>query len=138
MVEIKQIWGLLAPVFLGLAAAGGVGYYLYGAGGNAKVAEKQFEADVHRGAAKAKHELPGRGKQAEKELAVYGKEAGAKLDETVAKSQAELHKAKVEAEAYARDAKAATLKEIDQFDKKVEQGASKAKSDISSWFGGKK
>lgn len=105
-----------APVFLGLAAAGGVGYYLYGAGGNAKVAEKQFEgtqtiahhhhhyfytvglitiiphvltqsckttADVHRGAAKAKHELPGRGKQAEKELAVYGKEAGAKLDETV-------------------------------------------------------
>jgi hypothetical protein len=32
-------------------------------------------ADVHRGAAKAK--------QAEKELSVHGKEAGAKLDETV-------------------------------------------------------
>lgn len=27
----------------GLAAAGGVGYYLYSAGGNPKVAEKQFE-----------------------------------------------------------------------------------------------
>lgn len=32
-----------APLILGLTAAGGVGYYLYGAGGNAKVAEKQFE-----------------------------------------------------------------------------------------------
>lgn len=28
---------------LGLAAIGGVGYYLYSAGGNPKVAEKQFE-----------------------------------------------------------------------------------------------
>lgn len=32
-----------APLAIGLAAAGGVGYYLYGAGGNAKVAEKNFE-----------------------------------------------------------------------------------------------
>lgn len=112
-------------------------------------------------------------------MQAYGREAGAKLDQTVcslffdicppsptsrsicqaphlsnlgiprvwaavltpvqvAKSQAELHKAKVEAEAYAKDAKAATLKEIDHFDKKVEDGAAKAKSDISSWFGAKK
>ena len=28
---------------LGIAAAGGVGYYLYSAGGNPKVAQKQFE-----------------------------------------------------------------------------------------------
>tara|TARA_R110002060_G_scaffold24879_8_gene33913 strand:+ start:2480 stop:2623 length:144 start_codon:yes stop_codon:yes gene_type:complete len=32
-----------APLYLGLAAAGGVGYYLYNAGGNPKVAEKQVE-----------------------------------------------------------------------------------------------
>lgn len=32
------------PVFLGLGAAGGVGYYLYNAGGNAKVAENKFES----------------------------------------------------------------------------------------------
>ncbi len=32
------------PLVLGLAAAGGVGYYLYQSGGNAKVAEKQFES----------------------------------------------------------------------------------------------
>jgi hypothetical protein len=33
-----------APLYLGLAAAGGVGYYLYTAGGSPKVAEKQFES----------------------------------------------------------------------------------------------
>ena len=32
-----------APLFLGLAVAGGTGYYLYTAGGSPKVAEKQFE-----------------------------------------------------------------------------------------------
>ena len=31
------------PLFLGLTAAGGVGYYLYSAGGSPKAAEKQFE-----------------------------------------------------------------------------------------------
>jgi hypothetical protein len=31
------------PLLLGLTAAGGIGYYLYTAGGNPKVAEKQFE-----------------------------------------------------------------------------------------------
>jgi hypothetical protein len=31
------------PLLLGLTAAAGVGYYLYTAGGNPKVAEKQFE-----------------------------------------------------------------------------------------------
>lgn len=33
-----------APLYIGLAAAGGVGYYLYSAGGSPKVAEKQFES----------------------------------------------------------------------------------------------
>lgn len=34
-------------LYLGVAAAGGVGYYLYTAGGNPKVAEKQFEGTLH-------------------------------------------------------------------------------------------
>ena len=33
-----------APLYITLAAAGGVGYYLYSAGGNPKVAEKKFES----------------------------------------------------------------------------------------------
>ena len=32
------------PLYLSIAAAGGVGYYLYTAGGSPKVAEKQFES----------------------------------------------------------------------------------------------
>lgn len=55
----------------------------------------------------------------------------------LAKTQAELQKGKAEAAAYAKDAKAATIQEIDKFDKKVEEKASQAKTGISSWFGGK-
>lgn len=55
----------------------------------------------------------------------------------LSRTEAELSKAKAEAEAYTKDAKAATLKKIDELDKKVENEASKAKSGISSWFGGK-
>ena len=33
-----------APLYLGLGAAGGIGYYLYSAGGDTKVAEKKFES----------------------------------------------------------------------------------------------
>lgn len=32
------------PLVLGLGAAGGIGYYLYNAGGNAKAAENKFES----------------------------------------------------------------------------------------------
>jgi len=34
------------PLALGLTAAGGIGYYLYTAGGSPKVAEKQFESTL--------------------------------------------------------------------------------------------
>jgi hypothetical protein len=34
------------PLFLGLAAAGGVGYYFYQAGGDSKVAKKKFESEA--------------------------------------------------------------------------------------------
>ncbi len=46
-------------------------------------------------------------------------------------------KAKADTEAYAKDARAKALKKVDDFDKKVEDGTAKAKSGISSWFGGK-
>lgn len=48
-----------------------------------------------------------------------------------------MSKAKSETEAYAKAAKADTLKKIDQFDRKVEEDASKAKGYLSSWFGSK-
>jgi hypothetical protein len=121
------------PLALGATAVGVGGYYLYSAGGNPKVAQKQAEADAHRASAKVKSEMPGRTQQAEREAEKLGAEAGAKFDSVVNKSQAELHKA----EAYAKDTKAAALKKVDEIDRKVEAEASKAKSGISSWFGGK-
>lgn len=95
------------PLVLGLTAAGGVGYYLYGAGGSPKVAEKNFEgttqdytltrhfpvntvthqfttiADAHKASAKIRSEMPGRGSQAQKEAEAYGQQAGAKFDSAV-------------------------------------------------------
>lgn len=37
-----------APLYVTLAAAGGVGYYLYSAGGSPKVAEKKLEGTSSR------------------------------------------------------------------------------------------
>lgn len=126
-----------APLYIGLAAAGGVGYYLYTAGGSPKVAEKQFESDLSKASAKIKSEIPGRTKEVKKDSEKWASEAGAKLDSAADKARAELAKAEGKFEAYSKDAKAETLKKIDEADRKVENGAAKAKSGISSWFGGK-
>ncbi|KAI1865872.1 uncharacterized protein JN550_008130 [Neoarthrinium moseri] len=104
-----------APLLIGLTAAGGIGYYLYGAGGNATVAQKNAEADAHKLSAKVKSEIPGRANEAEKRAESYGAQAGAKFDSA-----------------------ASTLKKVDEFDRKVEQKTAEAKSGISSWFGGSK
>lgn len=89
-----------APLFLGLTAAGGVGYYLYSAGGNPTAAEKKFESmfhlshrrhlivssadprylgDVHKASAEVKSHLPGRTPDAQNR----GAQVGAKVDEAV-------------------------------------------------------
>lgn len=49
----------------------------------------------------------------------------------------EFSKAKADAEAYAKGVKADARKKIDEIDRKVEDGAAKTKSGISSWWGGK-
>ncbi|TVY20292.1 hypothetical protein LARI1_G000807 [Lachnellula arida] len=147
------------PLILGLTAAGGVGYYLYAAGGNPKVAEKQFEsmllflslpdngrvllvhtfiltqppADLSKASAKVKSEVPGQGQRAQKEGEKWASEAGAKVDSAADKARAEFAKAEGKFEELRKD----TGKKIDQADRKVEAEASKAKSGISSWFGGK-
>jgi uncharacterized protein YicC (UPF0701 family) len=126
-----------APLAIGLAAAGGVGYYLYSAGGSPRAAEKQFESDAHRVAAKIKGEVPHRSTDLESEGRRVGKEIGAKVDDAVETVNRDVSKAKSEAEAYAKGAKADAFKKIDEFDRKVEDGASKGKSYVSSWFGSK-
>ncbi|KAJ9654327.1 hypothetical protein H2198_006625 [Neophaeococcomyces mojaviensis] len=145
---------------LGLAAAGGVGYYLYQAGGDPKVAQKQAEADAHKASAKLKSEVPGREKEAEKKGELLAAQAGAKIDQVGAKidqtvsgmtrrkgvdvdgsqsyeAQRKLEEAKKEASEFSQKAANEANKAIDKFDKSVTDGASKAKSGFSSWFGGK-
>ncbi|KAK4131188.1 hypothetical protein BT67DRAFT_388730 [Trichocladium antarcticum] len=127
-----------APLAFGLAAAGGIGYYLYAAGGSPRAAEKQFESDAHTVAAKIKGEVPAqRQTHVEERARNAGAEVGSKIDKTVASINQDMSKAKSETEAYAKAAKADTLKKIDQFDRKVEEDASKAKGYLSSWFGSK-
>lgn len=123
-----------APVYLATAAAGGIGYYLYNAGGNPKVAEKKFESDVHKASAEVKQHLPGRDPNAEKGIGNAGAQLGAKIDSWASETDKQVAVAKSNAEAYAKEAKAEAMKTVNEFDRKVEDGASKAKSGLSSWF----
>ena len=117
--------------------------------------------DAHHVAAKIKGEVPQRTTDAESQGRKVGQEAGAKVDHAVSfpsfspsstpkqyrinadrvpqvdTVNRDISKAKSETEAYAKAAKADTLKKIDEFDRKVEDGAAKSKGYLSSWFGSK-
>lgn len=55
----------------------------------------------------------------------------------VDKTKAELAKAEGKLEQFGKDASKDALAKIDQADRKIEDASAKAKSGISSWFGGK-
>ncbi|KAF2861360.1 hypothetical protein K470DRAFT_299297 [Piedraia hortae CBS 480.64] len=133
----------------GLAAAGGVGYYLYQSGGSAKGAEKRAEADAAKLSREVKGHLPGAGKEAQKQGEVFAADAGRKLDDVVASAKDGVSNIDRKLEQYRREAEKnidGKMKEaqdkansaIDQFDKRVTDGARQAKSGVSSWFGGSK
>jgi len=86
----------------GLIVAGGAGYYLYSAGGDPRLAQKNFEgravrpsappppqltclatADAAKASAKVKSEAPGRAKEAEKQGEAIAQSAGSKFDSAV-------------------------------------------------------
>ncbi|KAK4164798.1 hypothetical protein QBC43DRAFT_316814 [Cladorrhinum sp. PSN259] len=144
------------PIALGSLAAGGIGYYLYSAGGSPRVAERKLETDAHRLSSKIKEHTPDsssfrsgsssydnqspistRAESAKEQGARVGKEVGGKIDSAVNTINHDLSKAKRETEAYAKQTKADTLKKIDEFDRTVEEKAAKSKSYVSGWFGGK-
>ncbi|KAI9805708.1 MAG: hypothetical protein M1833_005201 [Piccolia ochrophora] len=136
------------PLILGVTVAGAGGYYLYSAGGDPKVAQKQIEHDAARASSTVKSEIPGREKEARKQGEEYAQKAGAKFDSAVDDARSKLSKAEAdakskwnqtqsEADKYRQQTGNTLQKKIDEADKKVEEGASKAKSGVSSWFGGK-
>ncbi|KAF2224142.1 hypothetical protein BDZ85DRAFT_97831 [Elsinoe ampelina] len=132
---------------IGLTAVGGVGYYLFKAGGDPKIAEKQAEHDAARLSSAVRNELPGKGKEVKTEAKVIGQ----KINEARSKS-AELEKnlnsyasdAEKRFEAARKEAGKELNQAVDKFDKtvgdaasKIQQEGSKAKSGLLSWFGGK-
>ncbi|KAJ9625373.1 uncharacterized protein PV06_07605 [Exophiala oligosperma] len=121
----------------GLALAGGAGYYLYSAGGDPKVAQKNLEADAHKLSAEIKHDLPGKGKEAEKKGEAFASQAGREFDRASADAKARLAEAEAKAKEVSQKTGTQINSAIDKFDKTVEDKAAKAKSGISSWFGGK-
>ncbi|KAG9229241.1 hypothetical protein BJ875DRAFT_475434 [Amylocarpus encephaloides] len=121
------------PLIFGGTAVAGVGYYLYTAGGSPMVAEKQFESDLSKASAKAKAQLPGQTTEAKKEGEKRASEAGAKVDSMIEKAKGEAAKT----EQYGKDLGKDARNTIDEADRKIEEGAAKAKGGLSSWFGGK-
>ncbi|KAI9849888.1 MAG: hypothetical protein M1837_000102 [Sclerophora amabilis] len=125
------------PLLLALGVAGAGGYYLYTAGGDPKVAQKQMEHDAARASSSIKSDLPGQGKEARKEGEAKAQEYGAKLDQTVDDAKSKLNQTGNKLGDYRKETGKDLQGKIDQADKKVEEGAAKAKSGISGWFGGK-
>ncbi|KAF1812278.1 hypothetical protein P152DRAFT_458666 [Eremomyces bilateralis CBS 781.70] len=134
--------------FGGAAAAGGAAYYFYKAGGSPKVAEKEFEHDAARLSANVKSHLPGAEKEAKTAAKKYGTEAGKQFDQVVANARDQTSKVDHKLEDYRqgaenkintarRESETKLMGAVDKFDHKVEEGASKSKSWLGGWFGGK-
>ncbi|KAF2798763.1 hypothetical protein K505DRAFT_321657 [Melanomma pulvis-pyrius CBS 109.77] len=128
--------------YTGLLAIGAGTYYLYNAGGDPKLAEKQFEHDAARASAKVRGELPGREKEAKKAGEEGFEAIRSKAKELSNDAKAEADKAAAKFESYRQDAakkldetRRETGKElnsaVDKFDKSVTEGARKSKG----WFG---
>ncbi|KAJ5499614.1 hypothetical protein N7453_008665 [Penicillium expansum] len=119
------------PLYLGLAAAGAGGYYLYSAGGNPSAAKHQMKIDAE----KAREKLPGT-KNAEKFGTDVGKEAGANIDDAIARARAEGKRVPTKNKFNANRDKINSR--VDEIDRDVEKKAAEAKGAVSGWLGGKK
>ncbi|KAF2403759.1 hypothetical protein EJ06DRAFT_546892 [Trichodelitschia bisporula] len=139
--------GRVVKVAGGVAAAGAA-YYLYQAGGNPKVAEKQVEHDAAKLSSRFKSDLPGAGKEAKTGIKLSAEEAGQKVDDWAASAKQTTRSTDAKLEGYRAGAEKKIdeyRKEVgkdlssavDKFDKTVEEKAAASKSWLGSWFGGK-
>ncbi|KAK5164912.1 uncharacterized protein LTR77_009576 [Saxophila tyrrhenica] len=133
----------------GGALAAGVGYYFYKAGGDPQAAQKRMEADATKASNEVKSHLPGSPKEAKKDTEVVGADVSAKANQMAKDARKEVDKvdgrldqyranAEVQMDQAAKKTGNELNKAVDKFDKGVTEGADKAKSGISSWFGGSK
>jgi len=125
------------PLYLGLAVATAGGYYLYSTGGSPKLAEKEIAHDAARASSAVRSDIPGRDKETIKTGEEWGQKAGSKVDSAVDDTRAKVTSAGSKTDQYRKGVGRDLQQKIDQVDRKVEEGASRAKSGVSSWFGSK-
>ncbi|KAJ5095563.1 hypothetical protein NUU61_004919 [Penicillium alfredii] len=130
-------------LYLGLAAAGAGGYYMYRAGGNVGKAKKEMKFDAE----KAREKLP-HGNEAVTKGEDVGKEAGAAVDEAInnARTKTKLDEripeitqdGKNKIDEFRQDTRNKINAGVDKVDRTVEQKAADAKGTVSGWLGGRK
>ncbi|PYI07477.1 hypothetical protein BO78DRAFT_396344 [Aspergillus sclerotiicarbonarius CBS 121057] len=119
-------------LYLGIAALGAGGYYMYRAGGDPKVAKEEMKQDAHI----ARLKTP-TGDQAEKagEKAAY--ETRLNVDEAINTTRAEAKDNLNRLEKITRDTTAELRSGAEKIEGKMEEKAAEAKGSISGWFGKK-
>ncbi|CAN9219564.1 unnamed protein product [Alternaria alternata] len=134
----------------GVAALGGVTYYLYNAGGDPKLAEKKAEHDAATAARKLRGDYPGQDKEAKKAGEEGYEAVRANAQQYADQAKAEAKKAEQKFDAYSADAKkqyeeakARAERELHAAGKQVNAAANKFDAVVedkaaktSSWFGG--
>ncbi|CBY00659.1 hypothetical protein IAQ61_011572 [Plenodomus lingam] len=141
--------------FGGVAAVGGITYYLYSAGGDPKLAEKKAEHDAAYAARRLRGDVPGQDKEAKKAAEEGYEQVRATASQYASKANAEAEKAAQKFDAYSaeakrkfEEAKAQAEKEYhetgkqvnaaaNKFDAVVEDKAAKTQSWLGGLFGGK-
>ncbi|CAK42848.1 hypothetical protein AAWM_08062 [Aspergillus awamori] len=120
-------------LYLGIAALGAGGYYMYRAGGDPKVAKEEMRHDAHLARLKAPT-----GDQAEKagEKAAY--ETRLNVDEAIDTASKDAKDSMNRLEKIGRDTTAELRSGAEKLEGKVEEKAAEAKGTVSGWFGGKK
>ncbi|KAF1918954.1 hypothetical protein BDU57DRAFT_490777 [Ampelomyces quisqualis] len=143
--------GRVLPV-VGLAAAGGVGYYLYSAGGDPKLAEKKAEHDAANAVRRVKGDFPGQDKEAKKageegyeavrstaqqyanQARTEAQKAEQKLDQYSVEARKKYEEAKVQAERELNSTRREVNSAVDKFDKQAIEATRETKSWFGSWF----
>ncbi|KAJ4337973.1 hypothetical protein N0V87_004321 [Didymella glomerata] len=90
--------------FGGLAAVGGATYYLYSAGGDAKLAEKKFEHDAANATRRVRGDFPGQDKEAKKAGEEGYEAVRATAQDYANRASAEAKKAEADLRAYTQQA----------------------------------
>ncbi|CCU76499.1 unnamed protein product [Blumeria hordei] len=129
MAQQKKNFGL----YLGVATASGIGYYLYQSGGDSKIAKKQLKDDLSHASDRTKSKLPDQNSDPRKLGEKWATKAGEEVDHVIDKGRAELARAEDKVSGYEKE----TGKKIDEADQRIEENAAATKSGLAGWLGGK-